>query len=43
MTKPKPTDVAVLLLVVILSLTALIFTLIAPGFALDNTLVYGGF
>jgi hypothetical protein len=28
---------------VILSLAALAFTLLAPGFSVDNALVYGGF
>jgi hypothetical protein len=33
----------VLALVVIVSLTALALTFLAPGFRLDNGLVYGGF
>jgi hypothetical protein len=33
----------VLALVVILSLVALALTMLAPGFGIDNGLVYGGF
>ena len=33
----------VITVVVILSLAALAFTWLAPGFSLDNGLVYGGF
>jgi len=32
-----------LLLVVIVSLAAVAFTYLAPGFSVDNGLVYGGF
>jgi hypothetical protein len=37
------TDKPALVLVVILSLLALALTLLAPGFQLENGLVYGGF
>lgn len=40
---PKITEKIAIIAVVILSLVALAFVLLAPGFSLDNTLVYGGF
>lgn len=42
-TPPTHISRVVLILVVLLSLAALALALLAPGFALDNALVYGGF
>jgi hypothetical protein len=38
-----PAEKTLLAFVVMLSLTALALSLLAPGFSLDNGLVYGGF
>jgi hypothetical protein len=38
-----PSKTLTLAFVVILSLMALAFTMLAPGFRFDNGLVYGGF
>jgi hypothetical protein len=38
-----PVTKRVLALVIVLSVAALALTMLAPGFLLDNGLVYGGF
>ena len=41
--RPALNKTLTMALVVVLSLTVLAFTLLAPGFRFDNGLVYGGF
>ena len=43
MLPPKVSEKVVLAIVVILSLAALVFTVLAPSYSVDSTLVYQGF